>query len=101
MGWDELADAEGFAVVYPRGIENGWNDGRDNTARWGDEAPPDDVAFFDVLLDRLVADSTADPDRVFVTGPSNGGMMTLRLACDRAGRIAGIAPLIANTSEAL
>ncbi|MBT6204375.1 MAG: hypothetical protein HOI34_11835, partial [Rhodospirillaceae bacterium] len=50
---------------------------------------------------RLVADSTADPDRVFVTGPSNGGMMTLRLACDRAGRIAGIAPLIANTSEAL
>jgi len=96
MGWDDLADAAGFAVVLPKGIENGWNDGRDNAARWGDETPPDDVVFFDVLLDRLIADGIADPERVFVTGRSNGGMMTLRLACDR-----GIAPLIACLSEAL
>ena len=54
------------------------------------------MAFFDALLDVLIEQAVADPSRIYVTGPSNGGMMTMRLMCDRSERIAGAAPLIAN-----
>ena len=101
MGWDDLADQEGFAVVYPIGINRGWNDGRANTVRYDPGEAPDDVAFFDALLDHLIAQGVADAEQVYVTGPSNGGMMTYRLMCDRADRIAGAAPLIANMTEVL
>jgi len=101
MGWPALGRQEGFAVVYPTGLFGGWNDGRDNMARYSDETPPEDLAFFDALLDRLIAEGIADPAHVYVTGPSNGGMMSLRIACDRAHRIAAAAPLIANMTEAL
>jgi poly(3-hydroxybutyrate) depolymerase len=34
------------------------------------------------MIDALVLDGTADPKRIYVTGGSNGGMMTMRLAWD-------------------
>ncbi len=89
---DDLADQEGFAVVYPIGVNRGWNDGRSNTVRYDAGKAPDDVAFFDALLDVLIEQAVADPSRIYVTGPSNGGMMTMRLMCDRSERIAGAAP---------
>jgi len=32
-----------------------------------------DLAFFDALLKKLTADYKIDPDRIYVTGMSNGG----------------------------
>jgi polyhydroxybutyrate depolymerase len=101
MGWDDLADQKGFAVVYPMGINRGWNDGRINTVRYDPGEAPDDVVFFDALLDVLIEQGVAAPSGVYITGPSNGGMMTMRLMCDRAERIAGVAPLIANLPVSL
>ncbi|MEO8505593.1 MAG: prolyl oligopeptidase family serine peptidase, partial [Acidobacteriota bacterium] len=40
----------------------------------------DDVGFLHALVDRLVADHNVDRTRVYVTGISNGGSMTLCLA---------------------
>ena len=42
-------------------------------------------------LDQLEAAACVDPARVFVTGVSNGGGPTARLACDLSGRLAGVA----------
>jgi polyhydroxybutyrate depolymerase len=56
----------------------------------------DDVAFVSALLDELARAHRVDPDRVFATGISNGAMMSGRLACDLADRIAGVA-MIAGT----
>jgi polyhydroxybutyrate depolymerase len=53
----------------------------------------DDVGFLRTLIDRLEHDYTVDPKRIFVTGISNGGMMSYRLACELADRIAAIAPV--------
>jgi polyhydroxybutyrate depolymerase len=99
---DAVADREGFVVAYPDGIASGWNDGRTAAAarrHAGD--PPDDVAFLTALVKALVARGVADPKRVFVTGASNGGMMSYRLACETKGVFAGYAATIANVPKEL
>ncbi len=95
-GFNEIADANGFIVVYPDGIDNSWNDGREVNA-----SGVDDVGFIAALIEMLVADYGADPERVFVTGISNGGYMSMRLACELADRVAGAAIVTAGLSEAL
>jgi polyhydroxybutyrate depolymerase len=93
-GMSELADEAGFIVVYPDGS------GRTTLATWNAggccgyarRQRVDDVAFVSALLDEVLADQPADPDRVFVAGMSNGAMMSYRLACELSDRITGIAP---------
>jgi polyhydroxybutyrate depolymerase len=84
-GFTAVADRNGFAVAYPAAIDH-WNDGRDTTASFGD-----DTAFASALIEQLVDSDGIDRNRVYVTGPSNGGMMTLRLACERASEVAAFA----------
>jgi polyhydroxybutyrate depolymerase len=88
-GFSRLARKEGFVVAYPDALGQ-WNDGRTTTAHG-----PDDVAFFDALLDHLIRTQNVDPKKVYITGASSGGMFAMRLACERAGRIAASAPVIA------
>ncbi|WP_233617591.1 alpha/beta hydrolase family esterase, partial [Actinomadura sp. WAC 06369] len=88
-GLDAVADARGYAVAYPEGLLGTWNAGACCWfARW---AGVDDVAFLDRLIDTLVREGVADRRRVFLTGFSNGGGMAYRYACERAGRVAGVA----------
>jgi polyhydroxybutyrate depolymerase len=92
--FDEWAGREQFAVAYPQGVNNNWNDGRisdDLNAR-----KADDVEFTLQLIEKLVSQGVADPSRVFLTGASNGGMMSMRAACELGARIAGIGVVVAN-----
>lgn len=82
----EETDA-GFIVVYPEGIEGGWNSVQ------LPEPAPDDVAFIDELLDELQSSLCIDSAMVFSTGFSNGAMMSVRLACSLSDRIAAVAPV--------
>lgn len=96
-GFDSVAQREGFMVVYPQGSEfrpgmHAWNTGY---LMRGQVGAVDDVAFLDALIDVLIDQHGADPERVYMTGGSNGGMMTLVYATRRAERLAGIAPVIA------
>ena len=97
FGMDEIAAREGLIVAYPDGIARSWNDGRAelNVPRRG-KAPADDVAFISELAKRLARDVPGG--RVFVTGISNGGMLTYRLACETESIFAGFAAVIANLS---
>jgi polyhydroxybutyrate depolymerase len=95
--FDRLAGQGNVAVVFPQGLDSNWNDGRQTTdIRQRAASSVDDVAFTLAIIDQLAAEHIVDPARVFLTGASNGGMMTLRTACDAADRIAGIAPVVAN-----
>jgi polyhydroxybutyrate depolymerase len=51
-----------------------------------------------VLIDELVLRHPVDVRRVYVTGMSNGGMMTHRLGRELSGKIAAIAPLRTSIS---
>jgi polyhydroxybutyrate depolymerase len=68
-GLSRLADGEDFFVAYSPSSDS-WNA---------------------AALDQLEAGVCVDPARVFVTGVSNGGGPTARLACDLSERLAGVA----------
>ena len=86
-GFSRLAEREGFAVVYPDGVDRRWNDGR------GLGGARDDVGFVRLLVDSLEREVGIDPRRVYATGISNGAMFSHRLACDLPGVLAAIAPV--------
>jgi polyhydroxybutyrate depolymerase len=99
--WPVVARREHFGVVFPDGLNRAWADFRPNANRAG-RAPPggtDDVAFIVRLIEKYVADGVADPKRIYVTGISNGGAMTMTLACARADLFAAAASVIMNLTD--
>jgi len=97
-GFDQLARAKGFIAAYGEGTEfkdgmHAWNTGHLLRRQVRDA---DDIAYLDALIDRLVADHGADPARIFMTGGSNGGMMTFTYAVERPERLAAAAPVVAS-----
>ncbi len=98
-GFDELVDSEGFAALYPNGWRRSWADGRGGTP--ADQQGLDDVGFLDALLDEVALELDYDPQRVYVAGISNGGMMAQRLACELSGRFAATASIVASLPEVL
>ena len=85
------ATENGFAVAWPNGTDASWNGGwccgsaADNAV--------DDVGFLRTLADAIASEIEVDRRRVYVTGISNGGAMTQRLACEAADVFAAAAPL--------
>jgi polyhydroxybutyrate depolymerase len=96
-GFSKKADKEGFVVVYPNGSGRlktrllTWNSG--NCCGYAMDSDMDDVGFIRGLIDELVKTRAIDPNRVYVTGMSNGGMMAYRLGCELSEKIAAIAPV--------
>lgn len=95
-GFNVLADRDGVVVVYPNTVDKEWEDGREKP---GPPRDIDDVGFLDALLDHLIAHYPVDPARIYMTGASNGAMMTYRFACERGERLAAIAPVIGSIPE--
>ena len=87
-GFRARSNTYGFVVVWPQGVNNAWNAGICCAANG-----PDDVAFLRALVAQLKLDGNIDGTRVYVTGLSNGGAMTHRMACDAADIFAAAAPL--------
>ena len=91
-----LADREGALIVYPDALNHNWNDGRDDFQSKSHTARIDDVGFLRALVKDLSARFPVDPARVYATGASNGGMMSIRLACEAADLFAAVAPVIGS-----
>ena len=90
-GMNHVADKNGFAVCYPDAVmgENGkkaWNVGYANLR-------VDDVAFLTSLLKHLQSTYDLSVKHSFCTGMSNGGDMTVLLACKEPQRFAAVAPV--------
>jgi polyhydroxybutyrate depolymerase len=98
-GFNQVADREKCLVVYPQGIGKGWNDGRITTVSQAHRDKIDELAFFDELLKHLSSQHPIDPKRVYVTGISNGGIMTHTLAANRSEKIAAIATVVGGIAE--
>jgi polyhydroxybutyrate depolymerase len=86
--WDKMADKEGFILIAPDGVNESWNAGN---CCGGNKQ--DDVSFFRDMVKKTAADLCIDSKRVYVSGHSNGGAMTYRLACEAADIIAAVAPV--------
>lgn len=89
------SEASGWIVVFPNGFSRlggrlaTWNAGiccgaaRDNGS--------DDVGFLRAVVAEVQRRVAVDPQRVFATGMSNGGMMSYRLACEASDIFRAIA----------
>lgn len=88
-GYSRLADREGFVVAYPTatGVRPSWN--ISGTAA----GKPDDVAYLRAVIAAALRATCASPGHVTVTGVSNGGGMSARMACDAAELVAAAAPV--------
>lgn len=88
---NRVAAQEGFIVVYPNGIGQEWNYTRGVPGYATSRI--DDARFLSDLIDDLSVNLNIDHTRLYVTGFSNGGFMTHRLACETRGRYAAFAPV--------
>jgi polyhydroxybutyrate depolymerase len=100
-GWIEMADDQGFLVVFPEGMPPNpalpssfsgnpqrWNDGSDRF-----NLDVDDVAFVQKIIEDLDADFSMDANRIFATGFSNGASMAFRVGVELSGAFAAIGPI--------
>jgi polyhydroxybutyrate depolymerase len=94
---DKISDERGFLVVYPDGLDRSWADGRGDTP--SDRKDVDDVKFLSKLIDQMEAEFKVHASRIYVTGMSNDGFMSGRLACQLSDRIAAVAIVAASLSE--
>jgi polyhydroxybutyrate depolymerase len=75
-------EATDSIIAYPAGIQN--DQGTFSWANPGDKAQEiRDIAFFDVLVERLAEDYCIDMDRISVVGHSLGAWMANTVACVR------------------
>jgi polyhydroxybutyrate depolymerase len=97
-GFTALVERERLIAVYPNGsgrLPNSlltWN--ASHCCGFAMERTIDDVVFINALLDTLAARYPVDPRRIYVTGMSNGAMMSHRLGRELSTRIAAIAPVV-------
>lgn len=86
--WDKMADKEAFVLIDPEGVNKSWNAG---SCCGGNNQ--DDVKYFRDVVAKATAELCIDKKRVYVSGHSNGGAMTYRLACEAADIFAAAAPV--------
>lgn len=101
--WWEVAEKEGFIVIFPQGyVRDIPMMGNVPCAMWmggmfgqllPETDPLIDVKCLNAILDKTEAEYNIDKTREYVTGHSNGSMMTLSLAAANAERFAAIAPI--------
>ena len=92
-GWNRLAEKESFIVAYPlgAGMPPAWKlyDYKNPAGN-----PTADIQFVANLINHLQDHYSIDPARIYVNGLSNGGGMSLALACTLSERIAAIGSVV-------
>jgi polyhydroxybutyrate depolymerase len=92
-GFREKSDEVGFIVVWPQGVSNSWNGyGCCGTA---DSQNIDDPGFLRAVVARIGQLGRINHSRIYITGLSNGGFMSHRMACEAADIFAAAAPVSA------
>jgi polyhydroxybutyrate depolymerase len=84
---DQESDRHGFVVVYLAPSRT-YND----VARARGPGPPyPDTQWIGSVIDEVRGAQNADPVRIFMTGTSQGGTLSYRVACDLSSKVAAIA----------
>lgn len=78
--WRMAVQKDNAIVVTPAGLNMSWT-------------VSSDVPFINKVADQVESIATVNPDHVYVTGISMGGMMTVGVGCDDAKRWRGMSPV--------
>jgi len=93
-GMNRIADANGFAVCYPQGLLDQWDN-----AFWSvgysfhENLDVDDVGFLTALAQYLQSEYNLSSENTFCTGMSNGGDMCYLLTCQAPNVFGAVAPV--------
>ncbi len=79
---EAIADTAKFVTVFPNGIDRGWDIGGDR-----------DLRYMQALIDKMVERYDIDPNRVYISGFSMGGMFTYHCMNRMADKFAAFAPI--------
>jgi polyhydroxybutyrate depolymerase len=97
-GFNQVADQNGFLLVYPNGTGRlsddkllTWNGG--DCCGFAQQKNVDDVGFVRAIVADLQSLAKIDAKRIYASGMSNGGILSQRLACEAADIFAAIAPV--------
>ena len=104
--WHYVGEQRGVIVVYPTatpftGSSSGPRPPHFTTQQWNcgleanltDPNGPDELNYFKTLIEETKKKYPIDPERIYVTGHSNGGMMTQYLMRYMPSVFAGFAPV--------
>ena len=92
LGFNALADEQGFLVAYPQGAyrpakeSTYWEPGNGT----GEHIYDNDVYFTEQLIADVAADHNVASDEVYAAGYSNGGMMAYSVGCTRGDMVAAV-----------
>lgn len=109
-GMDKMADKYGFILAIPQGTGKkilgktvgSWNSGNWSESKkfnpvsccgYAGDNDIDDVGFISKMIDEIEKNYSVDEKRIYVTGISNGAMMSYRLACELSNKITAVAPV--------
>jgi polyhydroxybutyrate depolymerase len=93
-GMNEVADREGFMVVYPQGTTDSEGNTFFNVGyEFHKDSTIDDVSFIRNLFVSLSEEYSLKRKQGFATGMSNGGDMSYLLACTSADLFRAVAPV--------
>lgn len=92
--WWKIAEEKGFIVVCPSGsLENTRSSKKIPQMSWNveDYGNADDIVFTEALLDYMTENYNIDEGRVYATGQSNGGRMSIYAGLALPKRITAVA----------
>lgn len=103
IAWEELeeaADKNGFLVVQPAAYWGRWSlfSGlKDITLDSGEVI--DDLQFISNVVDKFVRSGLIDKNRIYLSGISDGGILSYRLLCELNLPFAATVNVVGTTSE--
>lgn len=85
-GWAAESDtpAGGFIAVFPQGLNNVWN--------------ANDANFMMDIVDEMKKVANIDPDKIFMSGISNGGFLSFQTGCPHSDVFKGISPVTGGST---
>lgn len=99
--YTQYAEMDNFLVVYPTGLSDaqnqaGWNDCRSDDIS---KAAADDVGFIQSIISQTAQNFSLPKSKIFITGTSNGAMMSYRFAMENSSSIGAVAAALGNIAK--
>ena len=103
-GFTELAERDGFVVLYPEGVGlfgflRHWNAGF--CCAVAQQRDVDDLGFLREAMAEVSGRLSIDPARVYLVGTSNGGMLAFHYAARHPEQVAAVATVAASVGGRL
>jgi polyhydroxybutyrate depolymerase len=104
--WIDLSDDKGLLLLAPNAVNIETGDTYGDNQNWNDYRKlhgdkVDDTGFLAALVRWAISERGVNPKRVYITGASNGGMMSYRASIESSPPIyAATAAFIANLPQA-